>query len=83
MRTLQEQLNVIKTQAAAKMPTEVLAALGRGFEELQQAGLLGKALKVGDSAPDFKLPNAEGDMIQSEALRQKGPLVILFYRGRW
>jgi peroxiredoxin len=55
----------------------------QGFEELQPSKLLEKTLKVGDSAPNFVLPNGEGKMIDSETLRHQGPLVILFYRGKW
>jgi hypothetical protein len=83
MQTLQEQLNAIKAKAAAMMTPEVLAAIKKGHEELEHAGVLENALKVGDTAPDFRLPNGEGSMVESEALRQKGPLVVLFYRGKW
>ncbi len=83
MQTLQEQLNAIKAKSAAMMTPEVSAAIKKGFEELHQAQVLEKALNVGDRAPDFRLPNGAGDMIDSEALRQKGPMVILFYRGKW
>lgn len=83
MQTLQEQLNAIKSKAAAIMTPEVLAAIKKGYEELEHAGLLETVLKVGDTAPDFRLPNGDGNLIDSEALRQEGPLVILFYRGKW
>jgi hypothetical protein len=83
MMTLQEQLNAIKAKGAAMMTSEVSAGMKQGFEELQRAKLLEKTLKVGDLAPDFMLPNGEGKMIDSETLRHQGPLVILFYRGKW
>lgn len=83
MGTLQEQLNAIKAKGAAMMTPEVLAAIKKGYGELAQAGVLESALKVGNTAPDFSLPNGEGSIIESEALRQKGPLVVLFYRGKW
>lgn len=83
MQTLQEQLNAIKSKAAAIMTPEVLAAIKKGYEELEHAGVLENVLKVGDTAPDFRLPNGDGNLIDSEALRQEGPLVILFYRGKW
>jgi hypothetical protein len=40
MLTLQEQLDAIKTKGAAKMTTEVSAAMKKGFEELQHSKLL-------------------------------------------
>ena len=83
MQTLQEQLNAIKSKAAAMMTPQVLAAIKKGYEELEQTSVLENVLKVGDTAPDFKLPNGEGNIIESEILRQQGPLVVLFYRGKW
>ena len=41
------------------------------------------ALKVGDTAPDFLLPDADGRLHSSEQLRRNGPLVVSFFRGGW
>lgn len=41
------------------------------------------AIKIGQKAPGFKLPNPEGVSISLDALIKKGPLVITFYRGNW
>jgi peroxiredoxin len=41
------------------------------------------ALRVGDSAPDFELPNASGDMVRLSSLLERGPVVLVFYRGAW
>jgi len=41
------------------------------------------ALKVGDTMPDFMLPNAEGALIDSKDLFGKKPMVVSFYRGMW
>ena len=83
MLTLKEQLEAIKTKGAAMITPEVSAAMQKGFEELQRSSLLGKTLKVGDSDQEFVLPNGEGKMIASETLMNHGPLVVLFYRGKW
>lgn len=42
-----------------------------------------RALNVGDLAPDFLLPDADGHLISSERLRHEGPLVVSFFRGGW
>jgi peroxiredoxin len=52
-------------------------------EELRASGIVERALKVGDKAPEFALPNPAGTIISSRTLLEKGPLVISFYRGRW
>jgi peroxiredoxin len=38
------------------------------------------ALKVGDTAPDFLLPDADGRFHASEQLRRDGPLVLSFFQ---
>ena len=38
-------------------------------------------LKVGDSAPDFKAKDFNGQSIDTKALRAEGPLVLVFLRG--
>lgn len=42
-----------------------------------------RALKKGDVAPDFVLPNSQGDDVALHALLNKGSVVIAFYRGAW
>lgn len=83
MKTLQDQLAAIKAKSAALMTPEITAAMKQGFEELGKRDVLGKTLKVGDSAPAFALPNAKGEVVRSQALLARGPLVVLFYRGKW
>jgi hypothetical protein len=41
------------------------------------------ALKVGDKAPDFSLPNGDGKPVSLSELTAKGPVVLIFYRGYW
>ena len=83
MMTLQEQLEAIKAKTAPMITQEIANAMQDGFEELAGKKVLEKALKTGDTAPAFVLPNSQGSMIRSQDLLAKGPLVILFYRGKW
>lgn len=41
------------------------------------------AIKIGEKAPDFKLPNPLGKDVQLSDLLSKGPVVVTFYRGSW
>jgi len=56
---------------------------------MQQAGeelaenMPDPGLKVGDRAPDFTLPNAFGDSVTLSEQLEKGPVVLVFYRGAW
>jgi len=45
--------------------------------------LASHALKVGDTAPDFLLPDADGHLHSSEQLCRNEPLVPSFFRGGW
>ncbi|MRT92716.1 peroxiredoxin-like family protein [Ancylomarina sp. 16SWW S1-10-2] len=49
-------------------------------KDLQQGK---NAIKIGQKAPNFKLPNPEGKLISLDSLLEKGPVVITFYRGDW
>jgi peroxiredoxin Q/BCP len=37
------------------------------------------ALKVGDKAPDFTLPDTEGNPVRLSKLLEKGPVILAFY----
>ena len=52
-------------------------------EWLRETDIASNALKVGDTAPDFLLPDWEGRLVSSAQMREKGPLVVSFYRGGW
>ena len=41
------------------------------------------AIKIGQKAPIFDLPDPEGKSISLNSLLEKGPVVITFYRGNW
>jgi peroxiredoxin len=42
-----------------------------------------RALKAGDHAPDFRLPDARGDYVRLKNLLATDPIVLSFYRGGW
>jgi peroxiredoxin len=64
-------------------PPQVLATLDAEIQKLANSGIASRALKVGDKAPDFFLPNAQGGMLRLSALLSKGSVVVTFYRGGW
>ncbi|HUU50986.1 MAG TPA: hypothetical protein VMW81_08505 [Nitrospinota bacterium] len=81
--SLQDQLNSLKATIESKVSKDALAIMHKATEELRDSGIMEKTLKVGDKAPDFSLKNAEGNVIGSKDLLEKGHLVITFYRGKW
>lgn len=40
-------------------------------------------LKLGDRAPDFALPNGDGNLVILSEYTQRAPVVLVFYRGYW
>jgi hypothetical protein len=66
-----------------KPPREAIETMHRATCELKTSGLERRALKVGDHAPSFTLPNQDGVEMASEALLREGPLVVSFFRGHW
>src|SRR5689334_1208584 len=79
------------TQTLKQARDELLAGLGDTDREayvhlvnwLRTTDIASRALRVGDTAPDFLLPDAHGRLHSSEHLRSEGPLVVSFYRGGW
>ena len=50
---------------------------------LAASRLASRALKAGDSAPDFILPDAQGNPVRLYPLLREGHVVVVFYRGGW
>jgi peroxiredoxin len=81
--TLGEELDERRMLMRRFVPAATQAINDRAIEEFRRAGLAGRALKVGDPAPEFTLPDARGTLVSSAGLLQRGPLVVTFIRGRW
>lgn len=82
---LQEKLRELKKSfvASGKATPEMLGTMEKATEELRSSGILQLALKVGQRAPAFELPDQDGRAIASSDLLAKGPLVLSFFRGVW
>jgi peroxiredoxin len=81
--SLRNQLDSLTAKLRAMVPAERLAVVDRFAQDLVKSGLADRALKIGDLAPAFELPDGDGRLWRSEDLLRSGPLVIVFYRGRW
>src|SRR5262249_50861989 len=81
---LQAKLDAVKAEFETNVaPKAVVEVMHRATDELVAAGAPGKALKAGDIAPEFTLPDPDGNPVSSKTLLAKGPLVLTFYRGVW
>ena len=80
---LQRQLEELTSKLRALVPAERLATVDHAIRELRESRIVSSALKKGEKAPAFELPDGDGRLWRSEDLLRSGPLVIVFYRGRW
>ena len=78
---LKDQLDELTSKLHAMVPAERRTVVERTIAGLQNSPAA--YLKTGDQAPDFELPDGDGLIWRSEDLLRSGPLVIVFYRGRW
>ncbi len=81
--TLQQEIDAFVAEAKTRMPAELLAEIEASIEDVRRAGVEDRALKVGDLAPAFTLPNANGRPVALVELLTKGPVILTFYRGVW
>ena len=81
--TLNDQLRATAEAAKAQMPADATASMEKAIQSLRDSGIAEHALKKGETMPDFTLPGIDGKPASSKALRKKGPLVVVFYRGAW
>jgi peroxiredoxin len=81
---LQDKLDALKAKFETEMaPPEVVTVMHRVIDELIASGQAERALKAGDRAPAFTLPDPDGKHVSTQDLLAKGPLVMTFYRGAW
>ena len=81
--TLEAKLARIREAAATRIPPEDRAVMLRAVEDQRRSGVLERAARVGQKAPDFTLPDATNTPVRLGDLLARGPVVLSFYRGRW
>ena len=80
---LQQQLDAFKIKFARAAPAGRPALYEAKIEELRTSSVLDHAIRAGDRAPDFTLPDPQGRAVSFGSLLQQGPVVLAFYRGGW
>ena len=82
MKNLKEQTDA-KIAAGRKAKPEFMQGVDDIISEVKSFQLGAKAIKNGQRALEFQLPNAKGELVSLDALLAKGPVVLTFYRGSW
>lgn len=78
------ELNAARAKYRGEIiPKPALAVMDTETSRLTASDLAAHALKVGDAAPDFILPDAHGLPVRFRSLLARGPVVVVFYRGGW
>jgi peroxiredoxin len=80
---LQERLDAVKGKDYEKTPPHTGRVREAAIDDLISSGMAERAIRAGDYAPGFWLPNPDGEAISSFKLLNSGPVLIFFYRGRW
>ncbi|GHB90153.1 peroxiredoxin-like family protein [Cerasicoccus arenae] len=81
--SLQKDLDDRADKFAATAPEGMKQTFANGLDHVAKSGVLDTAKKAGDTAPDFTLPNANGEEVNLSALLKNGPVVLVWYRGGW
>ncbi len=63
--------------------TPAQLAMAADAKRLAESDILSRALQVGQIAPDFVLPDANGESVRLLNLLERGPVVLTWYRGGW
>jgi hypothetical protein len=77
--SLHEKLKKHRIKFEEHAKPEILEVMRRAND----SGILDRALKVGDKAPEFELENTAGEMIRSKDILADRLIVLTFYRGTW
>ena len=83
MATLQQRLDAIRAGFQKQAPPEVNEIMHRATEELAAVVAAKPGLGVGDTLPPFRLPDQDGNLVDSAELLKQGPLVVSLFRGHW
>jgi hypothetical protein len=81
--SLKEKIETYKAGFKNRVPAEKRAIMQRATEDLKNSPQMLTTVKVGDIAPDFTLKNFKDTEISLNDFIDKGPVVLIFYRGRW
>src|SRR5271166_260103 len=76
--SLREQLAAMLTLRPERYRS-LLRELAERLKKTAEEGVL----KPGDPMPDFVLPDATGELVFSDDLLKRAPLVVVFFRGDW
>src|SRR5439155_26122819 len=81
--TLQEKLDAMREASKTRIPPEARAVMQRSIDDLRASGIMNRVARVGQTPPDFTLPNAAGRPVPPKQQRPRAPPLRPFSCGRW
>ncbi|MEM1283438.1 MAG: peroxiredoxin-like family protein [Chlamydiota bacterium] len=81
--SLTNQLKEFKAQFESKVDENIVSIIQEGIDALEKEFQDKEFLSIGDTAPNFTLPDANGKPVSLSERLQDGPVIITFYRGQW
>jgi peroxiredoxin len=83
MGALRDEIDAYNAAKKERVPAEILATMAESTEELKRSGIEGRAVKTGDTMPDFELPNQHGERRRLSDYLAESAVVLNIYRGGW
>lgn len=81
--SLTDELSRLGERLRKQIPDDQYDVIAKAIQDLSDSGLIESAVREGDIAPAFELPDAFGDPVSLGGLLKNGPVVLSFYRGGW
>ncbi|KUF19831.1 peroxiredoxin-like family protein [Streptomyces silvensis] len=81
--TLRDELRFVHDNRHVRLSADRMETMDRNAAALAASGIVERAARVGDRAPDFTLGSATGRPVSLSAVLADGPVVLTFYRGAW
>ena len=83
LTTTQELASARDFYRGQKIPKSALKIMDAATVELGNHAVASPAHRPGDLAPDFILPSVDGRSVRLYSELERGPVVLVFYRGGW
>lgn len=83
MNPLKDAIDTYNAAKKERLPPEILATMADCTNALKATGIEQRALKAGDTMPDFALPNQHGAVRRLQDFLANSPVVLNIYRGGW
>ena len=81
--SLKARLEACRRAFEANAEPALVAAVQASIRQLDETGIARSAVKAGELAPRFSLPDTRGLVVSLTELLRRGPTVLSFFRGGW